>query len=54
MIISAKKIENEQKKDKETYLATLVEVKPNINKKVPKELKQLLDDFTDIMPNELS
>lgn len=52
-LLSAMQIERGLKHGECTYLAALVEIKPNIFQEVPDAVAELLDEFFDVMPSEL-
>ncbi|XP_073057363.1 uncharacterized protein [Primulina eburnea] len=52
-LLSAMQIEIGWKHGECTYLAALVQIKPNIFQEVPDVVAELLDEFVDVMPPEL-
>ncbi|KAH7856309.1 hypothetical protein Vadar_006597 [Vaccinium darrowii] len=51
--ISVIQVQKGPKKGEATYLATLVEIKPDVQVEVPDEVAGLLKEFADVMPPEL-
>lgn len=51
--ISAIQVQKGLKKGEATYLAALVEIKPDVQVEVPDEVAELLKEFADVMPPEL-
>ncbi|CAL5371561.1 unnamed protein product [Camellia sinensis] len=51
--LSAIQVHNGLKKGAETYLAALVEIKPDLLVEVPDEVVEVLREFEDVMPPEL-
>ncbi|KAH7845877.1 hypothetical protein Vadar_006951 [Vaccinium darrowii] len=51
--ISAIQVQKGLKKGEATYLAALVEIKPDVQVEVPDEVAELLEEFADVMPPEL-
>ena len=52
-MLSAIAVEKGLRKGDETYLAALVEIKPDVKVEVPDGVAQVLKEFADIMPPEL-
>ncbi|KAA8539162.1 hypothetical protein F0562_025854 [Nyssa sinensis] len=52
-MLSALQLKTGLRKGEETYLATLVEIKPDTTVEVPDEVADLLKEFADVMPPEL-
>ena len=52
-VISAKQVDKGLRKGQMTYMAALVQIKPDVMVEVPDEVGAVLDEFADVMPAEL-
>ncbi|KAK0598331.1 hypothetical protein LWI29_033736 [Acer saccharum] len=52
--ISAKQLEKGLKKGHTTYVAAMVQIKPDVMVEVPDKIGEVLEEFKDVMPKELS
>ncbi|XP_057770708.1 uncharacterized protein LOC130990498 [Salvia miltiorrhiza] len=52
-LISALQLKKGLKQGVPTYLAAMVEIKPGVSQEVPDAVAELLDEFKDVMPEEL-
>lgn len=52
-MLSATQVKNGLRRDEETFLVALLEIKPNKMVEVPDQVAELLGRFLDVMPPEL-
>ncbi|KAL0408358.1 UNVERIFIED_CONTAM: hypothetical protein Sradi_1770200 [Sesamum radiatum] len=53
-LISALQVKNGLRHGEQTYLAALIEIKPDVVQEVPNEMTELLEEFKDVFPPELT